>query len=69
MTYRQAKQLLDIGDTVYIVMGGVVVEQKIKRIHKDALAVEDGYLYFDEVGDSWWLTKKVALENAGGKHG
>lgn len=69
MTYRQAKQLLDIGDTVYIVVGGAVVEQRIIRIRKDALAVSDGYLYFDEVGDSWWLTKKVALENAGGKHG
>lgn len=64
MTYRQAKQLLDVGDTVYIVVGGVVVEQRIIRIHKDALAVSDGYLYFDEVGETWWLTRKVALESA-----
>jgi hypothetical protein len=56
--YRKAKQLLDIGDIVYIIEGGQIVELKIIRIHKDALAVQDGYLYFDEVGQSWWLTKR-----------
>ena len=58
ITYAKAKKLLNIGDIVYIIEGGQVVEQKIIRIHKDALAVKDGYLYFDEVGQTWWLTKR-----------
>ena len=58
LTYAKAKKLLNIGDIVYIIEGGRVVEQKIIRIHKDALAVKDGYLYFDEVGQTWWLTRR-----------
>lgn len=58
LTYRKAKQLLDIGDAVYIIEGGRIVELKIIRIHQDALAGKDGYLYFDEVGISWWLTRR-----------
>ncbi len=65
LTYRKAKQLLDIGDVVYIIEGGQIEEQKVIRIHQDALAVQDGYLYFDEVGISWWLTKRGALDSAG----
>ena len=62
LSYRKAKQLLDIGDIVYIIERGQIVELKIIRIHQDALAVKDGYLYFDEVGETWWLTKRVAQD-------
>lgn len=66
LSYRKAKQLLDIGDTVYIIEGGRILELKIIRIHQDALAVRDGYLYFDEVGESWWLTKRGAQDALSG---
>ena len=62
ITYRKAKQLLAPGDHVYIVVDGRVEEQEIVRIHKDTLLVRDGYLYFDDAGLTWWLTRLVAQE-------
>lgn len=70
LTYRKAKQLLGSGDQVYIIADGRVEQQKIIRIHRDSLLVQDGYLYFDDHGQTWWLTRKVAQENCiGGKYG
>ena len=66
MTYAKAKQLLSPGDTVFIVEGGQVVELPILRIHQDSLSVPDGYLYFDDIRTSWWLTKKVATDALNG---
>lgn len=60
ITYNKAKQLLEPGDYVYINEGGQVVEQKVLYIHRDSLRTTDGYLYFDEHGYSWWLTKEGA---------
>ena len=62
LTYKKAKELLAPGDTVFIIEGGEVVEQKILRINPNSLTVEDGCLYFEDVGASWWLTKRVALD-------
>ena len=70
ITYQKVKQLLGPGDQVYIIADGQVEEQKIIRIHMDSLLVQDGYLYFDDHGQTWWLTRLVAQENCiGGKYG
>lgn len=62
LTYAKAKALLTPGDTVFIIEGGQIVEQRILSIHRNSLTVEDGYLYFEDVGATWWLTKRVALD-------
>lgn len=63
ITQRQAKKLLSPGDCVFIIDGGKVKKQKIIKVFADSLRVEDGYLYFEEHGCDWWLTKRVAQEN------
>lgn len=65
LTYRVAKRLLDIGDAVFTVEGGQVIEHKVERIYADCIKVQDGYLYFDEIRETWWLTKKVAAASIG----
>lgn len=62
ITYKKAKQLLAPGDHVFIIANGQVEEQMIIRIFRDSLLVRDGYLYFDEAGQTWWLTRLVAQE-------
>lgn len=63
VTYQKAKQLLDPGDQVFIIINNQVEAQTIIRIHMDSLSVQDGYLYFDDHGQTWWLTRLVAQEN------
>lgn len=66
ITYKKAVALIIPGDIVYSVENGKITEHKVKRIHADSLCVEDGFLYFDEHGYSWWLTKEGA--KPGGDH-
>ena len=65
MTYRTAKRLLAIGDTVYTVEHGKVIEHTVERIYADSIKVPDGYLYFDEIRETWWLTMKMAAASIG----
>ena len=60
ITARLVKKYLKPGDIVFIHEDGQVKEQRIKKILADSLAVEDGFLSFEEHGISWWLTKKIA---------
>ena len=65
LSYRTAKRLLDIGDSVFTVEGGQVIEYKVVRIFADSIKVADGYLYYDEIRKTWWLTKKMAAASIG----
>lgn len=47
---------------MFIIDSGKVEKQKIIRVYADSIRVEDGFLYFDEHGREWWLTKRVAQE-------
>ena len=67
ITAAKAKALLKPGDCVYIIENGAVQSETVKAILADSLRVTNGFLYFEEHGNDWWLTKKVAAENAGGK--
>ena len=62
MTYAKARQLLAPGDVVFIIEGGKVVELPIIRINQDSLYVRGGWLYFDEIRISWWLTLRGATD-------
>ena len=52
ITYQKAKQLLAPGDQVFIIINNQVETQTITRIHMDSLSVQDGYLYFDDHGQT-----------------
>lgn len=60
LTYRKAKELLEVGDDVYIIENGKIETLRIKRIFSDSLYVRGGFLPFDTVGEDWWLTKTIA---------
>lgn len=67
ITAAKAKALLKPGDCVYIIENRTVQTETIKAIFADSLRTTNGFLYFDEHGHNWWLTKKVAAEKTGGK--
>lgn len=60
LTYRKAKELLKVGDEVYIVENGKIESLRIKQIFSDSLCVRGGFLPFDTVGEDWFLTKTMA---------
>lgn len=64
ITQRQAKKPLSAGDFVFIIDDGKVEAQEVVRVYADSIRVTDGYLYFDEHGKDWYLTKRVAQEQA-----
>ena len=61
-TYAKARHLLAPGDTVYSIYDGKITEHEVVKIHADSLVVNDGCLYFDDIRDSWWLTKRGAMD-------
>lgn len=66
ITYRKAKQLLSPGDVVYTTNGKQIVPTQIRRIGGEYLDTDVDVLYFEDHGDLWWLTEKVAKENIHG---
>ena len=58
MTYRQAKQLLCVGDTVYTIDNHTRKAHTIEAVLVTCIRVNDGYLYYDEVAQTWWLTPR-----------
>ena len=62
MTYAKAKSLLSPGDTVFIIEGERIVELTVLRIHRECLSVDGGYLYYDDIRESWWLTMRGATD-------
>ena len=61
ITPVKAWDLISVGDKVYIHDGGVVPCIVVK-VDLDHLVTDNGWLYYDEHGENWWLTKKVAKE-------
>lgn len=62
ITYLKARALLAPGDKVFIITNAQVEDQKIIWIYRDSIVVQDGWLYFEDHGQSWWLTRLVAQE-------
>ena len=42
-------------------MGGVV-PCTVEKVDVDHLVTDLGWLYYEDHGESWWLTKKIAKE-------
>lgn len=61
MTYRQAKQLLSPGDTVYIPANGRIVRAIVQSIRPDMLVTNLDNLFYDEVPGIWYLTRNGAV--------
>lgn len=64
LTYRTAVKLLPPGDTVYSLseLGGVEPAE-VLEVCDGWLETSVGILDFDDHGCTWWLTRKVAMEN------
>ena len=63
ITYAKAKELISPGDSVWIISDGKVEAQEVISINADSLHVKDGFLDFFDHGQTWWLTKRVAMDN------
>lgn len=63
--YRKAKKLLQPGDLVYTLDDHDTIHPaKIAEICDGWLETDIGILDFDDHGITWWLTQRVAMENA-----
>lgn len=64
LTYRTAVKLLQPGDTVYSLSeSGGVEPAEVLEVCDGWLETSIGILDFDDHGCTWWLTRKVAIEN------
>lgn len=66
ITYRQAHKYLQPGDVAYTTNGKQIVPAQILRVGYQYLDTDVDVLYFEDHGDLWWLTEKVAKENIHG---
>lgn len=66
MSYREAKKLLPIGDTVFIPMRGRIHRAVVQGIYQDHIVTDKDCLFFDEVGSLWFLTLRCAVESLKG---
>ena len=62
ITYRQARKYLQPGDVVYTTNGKRIVPAQISRIGGEYMDTDVDVLYFEDHGNLWWLTEKVAKE-------
>ena len=62
MSYREAKKLLPIGDTVFIPAGGRIHRATVQGVYQDHIVTDKDCLFYDEVGDLWFLTLRCAVE-------
>ena len=68
LTYRNARDLLPPGDTVYsLSKSGGVEPATVLEVCDGWLETSVGILDFDDHGVTWWLTKKVAEEATEGE--
>lgn len=64
LTYRKAVELLPPGDTVYSLnVSGGIEPATVLEVCDGKLETNVGILDFDDHGCTWWLTKRVAMEN------
>lgn len=61
ITPVKAWDLISVGDDVYIHDGGVV-PCTVRKVDLDHLVTDDGVLYYEDHGELWWLTQRVAKE-------
>lgn len=62
MTYRMAKQLVSPGDVAFVPAGGRIHRAVVQGIYRDHIVTDKDCLFFDEVGDLWFLTLRCAVE-------
>ena len=69
LTYRTALQLLPPGDTVYSLAesGGGAEPAEVLEVCDGWLETSVGILDFDDHGQTWWLTRRVAEEMTKGR--
>ena len=59
ITYRKARELLPVGDVVYVLNENGGVERGIvQSVLQTCLKTDKGYLDYDLHGDNWLLTEK-----------
>ena len=61
ITPVKAWDLIEVGDKVFVHDGGVM-PCSVERVDVDHLVTDLGCLYYEEHGESWWLTEKIAKE-------
>ena len=61
ITPLKAWELIAVGESVFY-HDGKVVSAEVKKVDLDHIVTDDGVLYYQDHGQSWWLTEKVAKE-------
>ena len=68
LTFRNARDLLPPGDTVYSLSeSGGIEPATVLKVCDGWLETSVGILDFDDHGTAWWLTKRVAEEATEGE--
>ena len=62
ITSAKAWDLIAVGESVFIHDDRGVVPCTVRKVDLDHLVVDNGVLYYEDHGELWWLTKKVAKE-------
>lgn len=60
ITQNKIKSCTDIGDTVYVICGGVYKPAVVKSIGIDAIETDLDTLFYDEIGEIWCLCESTA---------
>ena len=60
ITFKQAKERVDVGDTVYMVCDDAVVETTVRAIERYYLRTTHGLLWYRDHREEWFLTELFA---------
>lgn len=61
VTKTKISQVLSIGDTVYVILPrGGYCEAKVLWIGYDSLDTDVDVLFYDEIGENWYLHESTA---------
>ena len=63
LTYQKARKLISLGDTVYTVQGGQLVEHTVTKLYADSLDTAEDIFFYEDVGRDWFLTRRGALDH------
>ena len=60
---KKAQELISVGDTVYTVQGGQLVEHTVTKLYADSLDTAEDIFFYEDVGREWFLTRRGALDH------
>ena len=60
VTRNKIESCVDIGDTVYIILGGAYISAIVNGIYDDSLDTDEDLLFYEDIGETWCLCECTA---------